>query len=517
MSIEEKNTPGIETFEVELEGQELGIGLKIPTSVKTPVSYLDSLRKYKDIYNDIYQQMEVANKLYRYDPIIGNGVDVLVDFAVTKVRPQPTNNKKLDEVLEFWFENVNSKNSNSLRGVYPLAQEIGLEWFTSGNAFPYNKWDNVQVKETTYKLPYSINLINPQSIHIPLGPIAFGQEMIYLKYDADLISKLRSDGRADPEAALIKQAIPRSVLKSLQNPSNSNVDGIRLNPRYVSHIKRRAKGYQAWGIPYLSRCFSSASLLEKLKELDSSITSGLINLITIFKIGTDQFPASQARLQQFAALFSNPKATQTLVWAHDIELIQVGPDGKVLAFRDKYKQAKEDILIAMGVPPVLMSLDQSGDEWVSILSLVERLTHWRSSISIWLEDICNQIAEFNGFSETVKVKWDRMNLTDEQSIKNLVLAFYDRGLLSIDTTLKESNYNIKTEIQAKKAEKDIKEEFLPPDLPFSSKTEVSKDRPNDSDPKMSNKTKKKDSTKPESVVNDKPLKNKPKPKAPGSS
>ena len=462
-----------EEVEYQTANGELAIGLKVPTSVQTPVSYLDGLRKYKDLYNDIYKQMEVANKLYRFNSVIGNATDVLVDFAVTDVYPEDTGNKKLDEILKEFFENVNNSNTNTLPGIYPLMQEIGLEWFTSGNAFPYVRWDNVKINKQSgvYKMPSSINLINPQSIYIPSGPIAFGQEVIYLKYDAELLEKIRSDGRSNPEVALIKQAIPRSVLNAINDKSNmsSFQEGIRLNPKYITHLKRRAKGYQAWGVPYLTRCFSSASLLERLRELDESVTSGVLNLVTIFRVGTEEHPASPTRLRKFASLLRNPKATQTLVWAHDVDMIQVGPDGKVLQYKDKYKDAKEDILISLGVPPVLMNLSQSGDEWVAILALVERLTHWRRIVSLWLEKICNQIAEYNGYKERVKVKWDRMNLTDEQAVKNLVLAFYDRGLISIETALKEGGYNFESQKSKKKAEKSAGDDkvFATPVLPFS--------------------------------------------------
>ncbi len=476
---------------------ELAVGLKVPTSIKTPVSYLDGLRKYKDLYNDIYQQMEVCNKLYKYNSVIGNAVDVLIDFAVTDVHPEPTGNKKLDKILDFWFESLNRTNSNTLPGMYPLMQEICLEWFTSGNAFPYTKWDNVEVANATYKIPMSVHLINPQSIEIPEGPIAFGQEVIYLKYDDELLIKINQDGRSNPEAALIKQAIPRSVLTAIKNNKMKGRNGIRLDPRYITHLKRRAKGYQAWGVPYLTRVLGSASVLERLRELDESVAAGLLNLITIFKVGTEEHPATQARLSQFAALMRNPKATTTLVWAHDIDILQVGPDGKVLAFKDKYKDAKEDILISLGVPPVLMSLNQSGDEWVSILSLVERLSYWRKITALWIEKTCNEISKHNDFTQKVKVKWARMNLTDESAVKNLVLSFFDRGLISINTSLKESGYEFDKELEKKKAEESDKKFFEKPDLPFSG----GDGRPKDGDEKMKLKVKKKDSTKTEQTVN----------------
>ena len=476
----------------------LALGLKVPTSVKTPVGYLDSLRYYKDIYNDQYKQMEVANKLYKYNGIIGNAVDILIDFAVTEVRPMPTGNDELDKVLEEWFISINQSNTNGLPGIYSLMQEMCLEWFTSGNVFPYNKWENVTINglSGSYKLPSVINLINPQSIYIPTSPLAFGQELIYLKYDSDLVAKLQSDGRSDPEAAILKQAIPRTVLNNMVK--NSSMDGIRLNSKYVKHLKRRAKGYQPWGVPYLARCFPSSTAIERLRELDNSITEGLINLVTIFKVGTDEHPASPIRLSKLKSLLTNPKATTTLVWAHDIEVEQVGPDGKLLAFKDKYREAKTELLTALGVPPVLMGLEQGSRDWIPILALIERLSHWRKTMSTWLDGLMEEIAEYNGFDNIhPKSRWARMNLVNDAEIKNLILAFYDRGLISIPTALKDSGYDINHELYNKKIQKEYEEEFVPPSLPFSGdSTQPKEGRTPDGDVKKDTrvKTKKSDNT-----------------------
>jgi len=496
--------------ELDINDDRLGMGLKIPSTVSVPMTYIDGLRNYSDLYNDIYKQMEVAWKLYKYNGIIGNAVDILCDFAVTEVWAEETGNKELDKMLQYFFKNVNQNNSNNVPGVYPVMQEMALEWFTSGNAFPYVSWDefdDIPKISGSRKLPSSINLLNPQAIYLPSGPVCFGQEVIYLKLDDKLFDMLRKDGRSDPEAALLKQAVPRSIIEKLKNARhNSFGPGIMLNPKFVSHLKRKSKSYQSWGVPYLSRCFASASLIERLRQLDESISAGLINLITIFKIGTENHPANQARLSAFASLIRNPKATTTLVWAHDIELLQVGPDGKLLAFKDKYKDCKEDLLIALGVPPILMSLNQQGGEWVSILALVEKLSNWRSIVAIWLERLCNQISKENGFEEKVRIKWSNMNLKNENEIKNLILAFHDRGLISLTTALQQAGYDINTEINRKKVEKSVADDFIPPQLPFSGNPETSKSKPNESDPKSIKSNVNKTNTKDKNNVNMKTVK-----------
>ena len=499
----------------EIAVNNLAMGIKIPTSTRTPVGYLDNLKSFKDVYNDIYKQMEVANKLYKYNPIVGNAIDVLIEFAITKISLEATGSKRLDKLINHFLENVNFDNNATLPGVYPLMNQITLEWFTSGNVFPYVRWDNISIPNINgnFKFPVSVMLLNPQSIKIPKGPVAFGREIIELKYDSELIEALRSDGRSNRESMLLRSAVPPTLLRAIrQTGVNTFLDGIRLDSRFVSHLKRKSRSYEVWGQPYLTRCFTDASILERLRQVDESVATGLLNLITIFKIGTEEHPASQLRLNQFAAIIRNPKATTTLVWAHDIDVIQVGPDGKMLQFDKKYKEGKENLMIALGVPPVLSSLSSSGgNPWVSILSLIERLSSWRTLSTIWLEGICNQIAKENNFKERINLKWDRMNLRDDTSVKNLLLSFYDRGLISIKDAVQESGRKFDSVLENQKDQKakGYEKDFLPPEAPFSG----GQGRPNASSPKMSKESTNKTKTKIESTVN---LKTQTKKKTPDS-
>lgn len=495
----------ITSIEEDVGKGQLAVGYRVPTSIKTSAGFLDNVRNLSDIYNDIYQQMTVANKLYKYNSIVGNAVDVLTEFAVSPISILPTKSKKLDNILAWWFENLNIQNTNGLPGIYPLLHEIVLEWFTSGNAFPYQKWENVTIPKNAgqVKLPTSINLLNPQSIVIPDAPLAFGQEMIYLKPDSQLIQKLLADGRTDPEAALLKAAIPRSIVNSIKSTRGFGQGNIRLNGRFVDHLKRKAKGYQAWGVPYLTRAFEDAALLERLRQMDESIASGIINLVTIFKIGTEDHPANQARLRKFASLLRNPKASTTLVWAHDIEVIQKGPDGKLLQFDKKYKEAKDNLLIALGVPPVLNSINAAGDPWVSILALIERLQEWRKVITIWLTRMAKVIAIENGFGDQeINMRWQRMNLQDDVAVKNLLLSFYDRGLLTVKDALEESGRNYKSIKEQKKIEKDsgVLDLFTPPEQPFQG-GKTSDGRPPGVSPKSSKESTNKTKTKTNDNVN----------------
>ena len=53
--IDENNDNIVTTNDI--DKPELAMGLKVPTSIRVPASYLDGLRKYKDIYNSIHQKI----------------------------------------------------------------------------------------------------------------------------------------------------------------------------------------------------------------------------------------------------------------------------------------------------------------------------------------------------------------------------------------------------------------------------------------------------------------------------
>jgi len=455
-----------------MENGKMAIAIKVPYKVTSPLSYLrdKDVSDYTTTTNTIYRQMDLCSKLYQYEGTLGSAVDILTEFAITKLKTEDTGDKKLDKILAYFNKNVNKDCTNTLPGIYVLMQQVALQWFVSGNIFPYVYWDNVEIDEIgLVDIPTRIVLLNPQHIEIPKESLIFGNEEIRLKLSDNLTKVLKSDGRTNRDSMLMKRTIPVSILRSIKYGKKS-YENIVLNNKFVTHLKRKGTDFEAWGIPYLTRTFPAMATIKRLRRLDEATTEGLINLITVFKIGTDEHPADSARLRAFASLLRDPKATSTLIWAHDIDVLQVGPQGKILSFRDKYKDGYSELLRSLGIPPILLDQTGQNDPWVAILSVLEKLSSFRDYLTIWLERIYEQIANENG-AEGIepKTRWERIHLMDETAVKNVILNFYDRGLISVRTALEEAGYNYDTQLNRKKIETKIAEYFKPPRLPFSGK------------------------------------------------
>ena len=238
-------------------------------------------------------------------------------------------------------------------------------------------------------------------------------------------------------------------------------------PEYIFHIKRKSRDHEAWGTPFLSRVFAAVSKIRKISRLEEATIEGLIALLTIFKIGTDEFPASPGRLAAAKALLEDPSASTTLVWAHDIDVKQVGPDGKILSFKDKFQEAYAELKRCFGVVPGLLG-ETANVTYEDLLAMEKRLETMRNIFKTFIEVIYKQIADENGYPDIYpKCKMARMNLYDDAAIKNQVINFYDRGLIDPEVALTEAGYDYDGVLQKKKRNKKDAKLFMPPKLPFS--------------------------------------------------
>ena len=452
--------------------KEQAMGIVIPNTHKAPYDYLlNDIKAYQEVSGDIKKQIELSNKLYKFEGTISTAIDILVDFAITPITLEPTGDKDLDKILEHFNNNINQDNNNTLPGIDPLLQQISLEFYLSGNVFPYEYWEDIDVKEVKVpaSIPTSIILLNPRSINIDEASLAFGKEILYLTLDGKLLSVLKQDGRSNPGIKMLKDLLSDNDRRRLQGLSKYS-GRIMINTKLISHIKRKARDYEAWGVPYLTKIFAIVAFIKKLRAVDEITAEGLINLMTVFKLGTDEHPASANRLKAFAQLLKNPTTSLFLVWYHDLDVKTVGPEGKVLEMSGKYKEAYDELLRGLGVPPVLIDQTGSQDPYVALLSLAERLETFRTQIKIWLEKTYHKIAVENNKSDIFpRIRWSRTKLFNETQIKNLILAFHDRGLIGIETALEEAGYDFDTQLKRQKEEKSKghKEIFMPPKLPFS--------------------------------------------------
>ncbi len=458
-------TPTHEVRIVDTNEDNLATGIAINTYDKTSLDYLKDLREFTTKTDDVKKQIDLCNKLYKIDGTVSTALDVLIDFTISEYAFKTE--EKYEDLFNFYGKSINKEVKTSDTGLRPLLQELALEWFLSGNAFPYSTWKKTTFENNEYFLPTEIQLLNPNDIYIP--ELLFSQRKPVYVYRPFFSS---DKSRTLRELQVLMES---DSLNKVQNQLKDKKDQILANDR-IYHLKRRARSYDIWGIPYLVKTFNVVASKMKLRALDNSTTEGMIHYLTIFKVGSPDkdspyhvVPAS--RLNALAGLIRYPQASTTMVWAHDIEVITSGPDGEILNFENKYDEVNAELVKALGVPQIL--LDGKGTataSWVAILSLVERLERVRESLKEYIDYLFSQIVERNKLKSEAEFTWFPINLRDEKMVKTLLMSFYDKGLLPIKTTLKEGGYNPSAIIEEMKLEKEndeLEDLFKRRDIPFS--------------------------------------------------
>jgi hypothetical protein len=481
-----ENLGGVDDYDIASDSG-FATGTVIPRKHPTAMQYLSEAREYNDETADIYQQIELSNKLYLWEGIVGTAIDILTEFAVTPIYFDPLKDSRANRILDFWSKRVNRDNPNMGTGLTALAKECALEWFVAGNVFPYVDWqEEVRDREMGLRnpisLPMSIRLLNPLSIKIPPGPTEFGQKIIKMRLSEEVLSAISSyhSSRLSEDQKLLYRALPSELRRA------NKIDGdgyVTLDPRYVDHIKRKERSYFAWGVPYLTKVFGAVAAKKKLRALDDSVTDGMINTITIFKVGDKDNPQTWKpdRPKAFANLLKNPTGSLTLVWSYDVAIDRVGPDSDVLGFDKKYLQADNDIKEALGIPLDLITGSKGSQDnaWMAILALIERLQDFRDSMMVYIEGLARKILEQAGFpGEFPRVNWANLKLRNERETGQLVQWLFQNGLVSYRTVLQESGQDFDREMAYREEEKkdNLDKVFSRRDVPYGTPVDKTKDK-----------------------------------------
>jgi hypothetical protein len=407
---------------------------------------------------DPHDKIRLASELYYKEPIIGTVIDMMVDFSASGFNNECAD-KEVKKLYDQWAKDIKLQET---------VEHIFLEYYRSGNVSIYRSDRDAKVKKTTTKkgkatateeftFPSGYTILNPMNVKIE-GPLLFNQERAYLELGEDLV-KMTKEG----DSSVLK-LIPAEVVKAVR----SGRGNIPLDPKLYTRITRKKQPYERYATPYLERVFEPIMYKQKLRMMDMSTIEGLVNQLVTVTIGNDEYPASDEDLEAISALFQTPNKAYTVFWNHTLEVKFHKPEGIETLNNDKYKQVNDDILAGLGVSRVL--IDGQGSNfstaWVSILSLIERLDNTREKVVRWLEDEYKRIADENGFKVIPKVQFNKMNLREDNYIRDVLLAMYDRGLIDEEDILKETGRDYESIIETKKRNEKNSKLFLPPEQPF---------------------------------------------------
>ena len=179
------------------------------------------------------------------------------------------------------------------------------------------------------------------------------------------------------------------------------------------------------------------TVIEKLKLADMAALDGAISNIRIFKLGSleHRIAPTKAATAKLAAILGNNTGggTMDLIWGPDIELIESNTNVHQFLGEGKYIPHLNAVYAGLGIPPTLTgTFGAAGttNNFISLKTLTQRLQYGRDVLTEFWEHEIALIQQAMGFRYPAKLEFDRMDLSNEDSEKALLVQLADRSLIS---------------------------------------------------------------------------------------
>ena len=122
-----------------------------------------------------------------------------------------------------------------------------------------------------------------------------------------------------------------------------------------------------------------------------------------------------------------------LVWGPDIELLESKTNVHQFLGEGKYTPHLNSVYAGLGIPPTLTgTFGAAGttNNFISLKTLTQRLQYGRDMLARFWEQEIVALQKAMGFKAPAFIEFDRMDLSNEDAEKALLIQLADRNLIS---------------------------------------------------------------------------------------
>jgi hypothetical protein len=400
--------------------------------------------------------MRRAEDIYHKVGLVKNVIDLMADFGVQGIR-LVHKNKRIERFYQKWFDKINGKDRSErfLNNLYKtgnvvISKQTGklslkaadMMYRATGIA-DINITDIDDTSVEKREIPWKYTFIDPVYVDVAAGPLSsfVNNKQYQLSLPADL-RKVINSPKTDLEKQIIAN-LPQAIIDAAKEkkayPLNS--DKIR-----VYHYKK--DDWQSWAFPMIYAIMDDINVIEKLKLADMAALDGAISNIRIFKLGSleHKIAPTKAATAKLAQILGNNVGggTMDLVWGPDIELIESKTNVHQFLGEGKYVPHLNSVYAGLGIPPTLTgTFGAAGttNNFISLKTLTQRLQYGRDVlINFWNQEII-AVQKAMGFRYPAKIEFDRMDLSNEESEKALLIQLSDRNVISDEILQKRFGFD----------------------------------------------------------------------------
>jgi len=386
-----------------------------------------------------------AEDIYQRVGLVKNVIDLMGDFAVQGIK-LVHKNKRIERFYRKWFKKINGKDRS---------ERFLNNLYKTGNIVIHKQTGKISLKVTDdlYKTIGSpdITIKNPDTFKIEKKEIPWKYTFIdpvYVECAGGSLSSFVSNKRYE-------LLLPASLRKTINTPkTDAEKQVVSLLPEAIVLAAKTKRPYpldpektlvfhykkddwQAWAYPMIYAIMDDITVIEKLKLADMAALDGAISNIRIFKLGNleHKIAPTKAATAKLAQILGNNVGggTMDLVWGPDIELLESNTNVHNFLGEGKYTPHLNSIYAGLGIPPTLTgTFGAAGttNNFISLKTLTQRLQYGRDTLIKFWENEIEIVQKAMNFRYPAKIEFDRMDLSNEDAEKALLIQLADRNLIS---------------------------------------------------------------------------------------
>ena len=412
-----------------------------------------------------------SDLIYSRVGLVKNVIDLMGDFASQGVRISHPN-KRIERFYRNWFAKIHGpdRSERFLNTLYRLGNVVinrqtgkisvkAEKELYKTHASPdmvINYQDLVPTNEKR-EIPWKYTFIDPVYVDIVGGPLSgFVNAKTYAIMLPTGLRKMITNPKNAAEVAIVGK-LPKNIIEASKTKKPYLLDPDKT---LVFHYKK--DDWQTWAYPIIYSVMDDINTIEKLKLADLAALDGAISNIRIFKLGSldHKIAPTAAAASKLSSILQNNVGggTMDLVWGPDIELIESKSTVYQFLGQEKYVPHLNMVYAGLGIPPTLTgTFGAAGttNNFISLKTLTQRLQYGRRVLlEFWNEEI-RMVQKAMGFSQPAIIEFERMDLSNEEAEKALLIQLADRNVISDE--LLQTNFGFNPALENSRLNKENKE------------------------------------------------------------
>ncbi|NBU33414.1 hypothetical protein EBZ38_09355 [bacterium] len=404
----------------------------------------DFFRPDEAVPGEIKAIFMAADNVYNRVGLVKNVIDLMGDFACQGIRLVHPN-KRIEKFYRNWFDKIRGEDRSErfLNNLYKVGnvvinrQTAKISLKVTDNLYrsiasPDLIINSEEAKVEKREIPWRYTFIDPTYVDVIGGSLSsFVSNKTYAINMPPMLRKIINSPKNDAERAIIDQ-LPPQIIEAAKTKKPYILDPDKT---LVYHYKK--DDWQMWSYPMVYAILDDINIIEKLKLADIAALDGAISNIRIFKLGSleHKIAPTAAAASKLGDILQNNVGggTMDLVWGPDIELIESKTSVHQFLGEAKYTPHLNSIYAGLGIPPTLTgTYGASGttNNFISLKTLTQRLQYGRKVLSAFWKNEIALVQKAMGFKYPAKIEFDRMDLSNEDAEKALLVQLADRNIVS---------------------------------------------------------------------------------------